>query len=177
MITRPKIGIAVSDINPSQNMFYLILEAADKHDKMDFIIFYEHKAKSMLYLPCASMQINEAWAFDGPIIATNILTAHKILQCPSPTKKFLYCWDLEWMRANPKIFNELTNIYRNKDLKLIVRGQDHKNLIEDVWNTKVDFVHENWSGVFENEAIIENSKEIPFLVYGRRESLSRGRIL
>lgn len=182
MKTRPKIGIAFSDLGSSQSIFYLIMEAAKRHEEMDFILFFENQNKPPLRLPCASMPIYEMWSFKGPVIATNLSTAYKLIQAASPTQKFLYCWDLEWMRLAQKNYNELSAIYRNPDIELISRTNDHKIIIENAWNKPVNFVHENWKGVFENEQISNFStqtrnKEIPFLVYGAGKRVPRTKIL
>ena len=172
MLTRNKIGVAFSNLSSSEATFFLTLAASELHNKMDVILFYETHERPCLPLPCASMQFNEVWSFRGPVVATNLGTAHKLLQASSPTERYLYCQDLEWTRFPFKNYHELASIYRNPKIKLIAKTLDHKIMIEDCWNVKINLICETFKEVLLNEQICQKTfEEIPFLVYGRRKKL------
>ena len=90
------------------------------------------------------MDVQEVWAFPHSVIATSVETAKILLECPLPTKKFFYIWDLDWLYKNGD-FQEYRQIYR--ELTPIVRCEEHAQVIRKCWlqqSVKVieDFNHE-----------------------------------
>jgi hypothetical protein len=143
-----KLGILLNNLGPNQlaytairnNNFYV-----DRAQDFDCILFYENYVRPCLPMNFASMQVFEAYGYDGTLVATSLSSAHKALECYASKKKFFYVWDLEWMRLQQfKQFRDLHNIYANKELTLIARSQQHKDVIEDSWNVNVAGVVDNF---------------------------------
>ena len=143
-----KIGFAVSNLGAGHMNYSLIrqinLLMANRVDT-DIILFYETLALPCLPPACARMQIHEGYGFDGPIVATSLTTAEKLIRFPSPPRKIFYVWDLEWLRMPQKSYEQLRSIYSNPDLEVVARGNDHRDLIQDVWNRPVTAVIEDFN--------------------------------
>lgn len=156
-----KLGITVSSLGPNQLAYHTIKNLnlhLDVRPDLDPIVFYENNIRPCLPMNFASMQIYEAWGYDGIVVATSLSNAHKLLEFPASTAKFFYVWDLEWLRLQFKQYRSLVQIYRNPDLKLIARSESHKDIIEDCWNTKVVGVVDNLDmgqllGIIENVTV------------------------
>ena len=155
-----KLGILVPHLGAShqnycllRNVNRLLTQSADT----DVILFYEN-----LNIPCvqpmaAMMQIHEAWGFDAPVIATSLSTAEKLIRMPGPTKKIFYTWDLEWLRMPQKLWEQLYSVYAHPSLRLVARGEDHKQILQDAWNKKVDAVIDDFElGPFLNLCYVGN---------------------
>jgi len=154
MSQRTKLAVAVTNLGPTQLNYFMIARVnqlmGQRHD-VDFIAFYEN-----LFRPCvptmnfASMQLVEAYGYDGTIIATTLLTADKVLKFPGPKRKLFYVWDLEWLRIQDKHYSTLKSIYANPNIALIARSKEHQRAIEDCWNRNVSYVVDD----FNIEAIV-----------------------
>ena len=140
-----KLGVMVNNLAASQLAFYLINYAnlVTSESKCDVILFYDNPTVPCVNLNCASMQVEEAWGFDAPVVATNLSLANKLLKIGGPTKKYFYLWDLEWMRLKEKHFESLQHIYRNPLLKLLARSKSHAQVIESCWNRQIDGIVDN----------------------------------
>jgi len=135
-----KIGVLLNNLGPSQLNYYFIKstnELLAKRTDLDIVVFYENLQVKCLPTNFASMPILEAWNFHGPMIATSLSTAAHLIRFPSSCKKIFYINDLEWIRLKNKNFSVLQSVYSSKELTLIARSNDHKNIIENCWNTKV----------------------------------------
>lgn len=138
-----KIGILVNGLATSQMNYFAINNAntfIKKNTLASITMFYE-----TLQAPCSLtefpiMQICDAWPFDGAVVATSLSTAVKAARLPSVSKRFFYCYDLEWLRISGRRFGDLVNIYRNESLSLIARSAEHAEIIESCWNRKVDMI-------------------------------------
>lgn len=131
-----KLGVLVNNLGPSQLAFNII-KNVNQSTGFDFIAFYENFLRPCIPMNFATMQIYEAWGYDGILIATKLSNAAQLVKFPLAKNKFFYVWDLEWLYAKEKYFRYLQGIYANPELKLIARSQSHKDLIEDCWNVKV----------------------------------------
>lgn len=138
-----KLGFLVNNLGPSQLSYFLIRNtnlALAERAELDAVVFYETMTRPCLS-PCfATMQLPEAFAFDGVAIATSLAGAARLLHFAGTSKKFLYVWDLEWIRMQQKDFASLRSIYGNQELTLLARSADHKKLLEDSWNRPVKAV-------------------------------------
>lgn len=134
-----KTGVMVQDLHASQLAAYLI----DSSNKM---IEASHHENTVLFVDdicssncikasCPIMQTIDVFSYDGIVIATDLYTARKLIKAPGPTRKFFYLWDLEWFRQQYP-YNFLRFIYRNPELEIIVRSEDHAMIFEDLWNRK-----------------------------------------
>lgn len=137
----------VKDFSHSQANFFFIKntnEFLQKYIGFDIIGFYEALAAPCITPNFATMQLSEAFSYDGTMIATTLNTAHKLIGFPASKNKLFYVWDLEWLRMPFKEYNALYSIYGNPELTLIARSQEHKRVLEMAWNRKVDLVIDNF---------------------------------
>lgn len=132
------IGFLVKTLNASQESFCLVHQANRAITNDHNIIVFSDTPN----VPCvpnnfAHMQIAEAWSCSYPLIATNLSLANKLVNFPGTKEKYFYVWDLEWLRypSHAKNYHLFASVYRNPRLKLIARSQQHKEIIEDCWNT------------------------------------------
>lgn len=132
------LGIIVSSMGKNQ-LAYHISKAATSN----FVVFYENLAKPWFVLPFAIMNIGEAYDFRGPVVATTLISAEKLLKFPGPTSRYFYIWDLEWMRETGMTYEELSNVYNNPQISLIARNEDYARVIERCWNRSPIDVVEN----------------------------------
>lgn len=143
-----KLGILLNNLGPNQLAYSSIRSNnlfVDDAPKIDCILFYENYVRPCLPMNFASMQVFEAYGYNGTLIATSLSTAHKALRCYASKNKFFYVWDLEWLRLQQfKQFRDMHNVYGNSNLKLIARSESHKTVIEDSWNTKVAGIVDNF---------------------------------
>jgi hypothetical protein len=144
-IQRPKLGFLIKDVSSSE-LAYNILKNGSNIDDVDTFVFFESIARPCIstLVPCA--HIAEAYTFDGPLIATCLQTAYKLIQMFSSKNKFFFLNDLEWMRIDfrAKQFSHIEPIYRNKELSLICRSEAHKTITELTWGRKITVI-ENYN--------------------------------
>jgi hypothetical protein len=148
-----KLGVLLKDLGPSQ-LNYLFIDATNKfldQATTDSIVaFYENLVRPCIPLQFASMQLAEAYGFDGAVIATTFGTAEKMLRLASPAQRFYYCWDLEWLRMPNRSFRPLQEVYGNPRLTLLARTAEHAKIIEQLWNRTATVVAD-----FDLEKILE----------------------
>lgn len=141
-----KIGFLLSHLGINQLAFHFILNANNflqEENNVDIIAFVCNLSPPIQYPNFASMNINEAFDFDGIVVATTLNTAQKMAHFPGPQCRYFYLWDLEWMRSPGYNFENLLAIYNNPHLKLIARNNEHAMLIEKCWNRPVHAIIPN----------------------------------
>lgn len=131
-----KIGILVRDAGASE-IAYAAITAGNAFLAAgggSFNVFAED-----LHSPCVVPQfgmfdIADAYCFNGPLVATCISTASKLVKMPGPAHagRFFYPWNLEWLKG-PCHYNML-RIYRNPKLQLIARTKDYASIIQNCFN-------------------------------------------
>lgn len=131
-----KLGVIVDNLGPNQ-LAYNVIKAGNFLKGCDYIVFYENFLKPCIPTNFATMQMFEAWGYDGTMIATNLSSASQLSNFPLVKHRYFYIWDLEWLRMKEKHFRPLAEVYRNPNLILIARSENHKNVIETCWNVKV----------------------------------------
>jgi len=89
------------------------------------------------------MNISYYSHFDGVTITTNIDTANTAIKTNNNSKKFLYLWDMEWLR-NPMDFNYVNSVLSNDDIAIISRSNSHSDLINNYCNKEVAGVVQDW---------------------------------
>jgi hypothetical protein len=81
------------------------------------------------------MQLIEAYSFGGIAIATDLDMLAKLIRCPGPSKKYLYSWDLEWIRQQPRPqYESLVTLYRHPSIEIVARSLSHKAILENNFN-------------------------------------------
>lgn len=142
--SRPNLFFAVKSVDASELVSNIMMKSMELAD-WNVGIFFEKLAKPPHAHLTPLFHISEAYAFQGAVIATDIGTAYKLIQFPSPNPKFFFLNDIEWIRFPQKQYDQLEFIYRNPELILITRCLDHKTLVENCWNVKVDRIIENYN--------------------------------
>ena len=82
--------------------------------------------------------------FKGDAIATSIETANLLLKTNNACNRYLYLWDMEWLR-NPLAFENISEILSDDRISLIARSNSHKDLIENFCNREVIGVVDDWN--------------------------------
>ena len=138
------IGVIVEDLGMSQLSYSVInnINSACEHNsENDYVIFYENMSNPILPANCAIMNSSELWSFEGVVIATTASSAMFALDAVNKTKKFFYIWDLEWTRGrNRPDFIKNLRPYRNENITLIARSDEHVKAIQNYCNRKVPYV-------------------------------------
>lgn len=143
-----KLGILINNLGPTQMAYRFISQTnALMHERfdIDIIAFYENITRHCMLPLFGCMQLNEAWGYNGPLIATDLTTARKLIKFPGTKNKYFYVWDLEWLRLRRKNFTELYNIYGSKKLKLLARSASHAQLIANCWNREVPTIVDDFN--------------------------------
>jgi len=133
-----QFGVITYSLDPSQQGIMIAKALNDHiatHTNLCPIVFYRDYYQSLITPLFPMMQEVEAWQFTGPVIATSLESAKRLLKYPSPSKKFLYVLNLEWTYEQNANYDELSSIYAN--INLIARSQDHFNLLKNTWATPV----------------------------------------
>ncbi len=133
----------INSLEPSELATQLTMGSLELND-LDVVIFFERMARAATFHLCSNMHVSEAYNFNGPVIATDLKTAYKLIQFPTPKPKFFFLNDLEWVHFPQKNYDTLEAIYRNKELTLLARHEEHAKLIEKCWNVHVDSVVPNY---------------------------------
>lgn len=131
------LGIIVNHLGNTQlahSLIHNVNNYLEQHIDTDIIVFFENVVRPWEIPRFASMNVNEAWDFNGVVIATSITSAEKLLQLPGRKRRFLYVWDLEWLRMPERGVKYFASIYRNPRIELIARSVNHATIINDIWN-------------------------------------------
>lgn len=139
------IGFLTENIGATQSSYYMIgfANKAVEHG-LSPVIFQRTLHQPCQQLLCPCMFMNDAWAYDGVMVATSIGCISQLLQFPSSNKKYYYVWDIGTNNLKGKVFGPLSKIIANPEVELICRCSDHKLMIENNYNVSVKHVVENF---------------------------------
>jgi len=143
--TLNKINFLVQHTGSSQLSFFLINELnkmGKTNPEIDAIVYCENKHRNCVPANFAVMDLSDAWVNKGPVIATTLSTARKMISFPSERKLF-YVWDIEWIRnnhMNTLRYEEYENVYGDNSIELIARSESHKKIIENTFNRSVSHI-------------------------------------
>ena len=131
-----KLGIVVPDLGASELTWRLVSGANRLMDagEADVVFFVERPGPHYLEPSGATMNAAECWGFRGPLIAASLSGAGKVLNAQAATSRWLFLWDLEWVRRESPAFRELAAVYRDPRLTLVPRTAWHKGVFEQCWN-------------------------------------------
>jgi hypothetical protein len=145
-----KLGFIVPDLGLSHRS-YALTNAINKfyeggnNSNIDIAVFCENRVEPRVEPYFATFNVTDAYAYAGPMVATSLSTAKKILSFPQLTHKFFYVWDLEWINNATMNFNDFSDIYQNNKLEFVVRSEEHKKIFEKVWNAKTFKIIEDFN--------------------------------
>jgi len=148
-----KIAFILNDVLPGQKSFYAIkeLEKLTKNVEDSPLIFFLNLSSSVTNVNFAMMNVYNLAHFDGVCVATDLETANILRNSKNKMDRYFYVWDLEWLR-NPHSFESVIKILRDPSLKILARSEEHKQVIENYCNRKVEGVLDDFN--------IEQLKEI-----------------
>ena len=140
-----KIAAILDTLSASQNSFYLIKEfnKLQSDNQYSPVCFYNNLSATPVKTHFACMNISYYSHFDGVTITTSIDTANTAIKTNNNSKKFLYLWDMEWLR-NPMDFNYVNSVLSNDDIAIISRSNSHSDLIKNYCNKEVAGVVQDW---------------------------------
>ncbi len=136
---KDRLGFIVNHLGNTQMAHFLIHnvnEHLEKHYDTDIIVFFENVVRTHTTPHFAGMNVNEAWDFNGTVVATSLSTAEKLLTFPGKKRRLLYVYDLEWLRPPEREFGWYESIYRNPRIELIARSESHALIIENTWSRR-----------------------------------------
>lgn len=144
------IGIVLPNLGTSQLSVFAI-SFANKFFKTEHncCVFYRNLSAHCIDVKAGCMTISEIWGFNGTIITTCLYDTEFLLKSISTGKKIFYVWDLEFLRDN-KDYIKNTNIYRNPNIILAARSEDHAKTIQNYCNRKVDMIVDDFDFSIEN---------------------------
>ena len=135
-------GVIVDYLGLSQKSIEITKEL-NKIDKLsdywDVVVFFRSFGRIMKPPKFALLPEEELWGFNAPVISTDLKTTDSLLKCFSPTKKFFYLFDLEWI-SNRYSIDYLSSIYLNEELELIARSKNHARIIESCWKKPIAII-------------------------------------
>tara|TARA_R100000995_G_scaffold79395_1_gene50438 strand:+ start:747 stop:1208 length:462 start_codon:yes stop_codon:yes gene_type:complete len=140
-----KIAAILDTLSASQNSFYLIKEFNKLQGDNQYspVCFYNNLSATPVKTDFACMNVSYYSHFDGVTITTSIDTANTAIKTNNNSKKFLYLWDMEWLR-NPMDFNYVNSVLSNDDIAIISRSNSHSDLIKNYCNKEVAGVVQDW---------------------------------
>jgi hypothetical protein len=134
-----KLGVSVRDFG-SNEISYLTSREINLYLKenydTDIIGFYETPVKQSFSCEFATMSVCELWGYDGPVIATSLPLADDLIKVITVSRKFFYCYNLDWIFLKYKDYSKLRDIYQHPELELIAPSEEYARIIESVWRKK-----------------------------------------
>lgn len=143
--TLKSFGIIINKLGIEQKDICIITELnklVNSNSEICPILFFSEYSKTVTVPLFARMPIEEAYCFNQPIIANDIESATLLDNCPCPTRKIYYIWDLEWIYDENYNLNKYHKIYHS--FEIIVRSQTHYNIFKKVWK-KPDYLIEDFN--------------------------------
>ncbi len=128
------IGVAVRDVGPSE----LSSELATANLN-EVCYFVENSVRPVIPLNKPCLNIVDAYTFRGPMLATSLSTAAKLLNMPCVGGRYFYVWNLEWLNHRTE-YSSLWPYYSPR-IQLIARCEDYKVALENCFNIKVDVMN------------------------------------
>lgn len=139
------IGIIIPDVSNSEMTFYTVNQChyAKQFSNYEPYIFVEDLQPPCMQIMCACMNLSEIFSFTGTLIATNLKNANIMAKAKINAKKIFYVWDLEFLRRGNNNFAQNNEIYRNKDIKIVCRSEEHAKVFANYANRKPDLIVPN----------------------------------
>ena len=142
-----KIGICSRDFGVTDCNFYAISygNKVIAESDIDVIGFYENLPNPVIPHTFALMNILDIHGFDGLTIATTIDQALALSQVVGKHPKVFYLWDLEFLRPQNRNFIYNLQTYRNPNLKIVCRSEEHAKAFRNYSNRSEDSIIEDFN--------------------------------
>ena len=136
----------MESLGPSQNAFYLIKEWNKAIDDTRLSLSAFVNAHSV---PCQTCWFSYKLSsflssYEGVLISTSIKNAAISIKAPTRMDRYLYLWDLNWLKK-PTNYNAMYEVLSNDKIKLLARSKEHANMIENFCNKKPVGIVDNWN--------------------------------
>jgi hypothetical protein len=140
------IATIVNALDHTQMAFYMIKELNKTLGDVEYspICFYSTLSHPPVIPFFACMNTSYYSRFDGATVATSIETANMMLKTKNNSRKFLYLWDLEWLRR-PLNFDDVISVLCHSDISIIARSNSHKDMITNYCNKEPAGIVDDWS--------------------------------
>lgn len=138
-----KLGFVVSALGPSQVCYDIIKSANDYlsvADDVDICLFWVVDGPRPVQPRFACMNIIEAYAYDGNIIATNLHTLSRVMSYPGPNRSgniWFYDYNLDYTKipAQGRSWEGFKDLYNNPKVELIARSASHSEILTSVFRS------------------------------------------
>ncbi len=137
------LGFIVNTLQNSQLNYYLIRKGnkfLDNTCGADIIAYYENISAQITQPHFAVMQLSEMLNHNGPLVATSIQQLPLLERHQSNAPKYLYVWDLEFLRYPHVLDESMIYSWYNNDYGIITRCEDYKQVLENNFDVKVKAV-------------------------------------
>ena len=85
------LGIYIDNVGlPWMEHIYRLAE------KRDVVVFTNNFGPVDVSSPLSIVSSINIWSFDGPVIATDTFSGRYLVDCPIPSRKFIYVNNLDW---------------------------------------------------------------------------------
>lgn len=140
------IAALMESLGPSQNAFYLIKEWNKAIDDTQLSLSAFVNAHSVPFQTCLfSYKLSSFLSsYEGVLISTSIKNAAISIKAPTRMDRYLYLWDLNWLRK-PTNYNAMYEVLSNDKIKLIARSKEHADMIENFCKKKTVGIVDNWN--------------------------------
>ncbi len=140
-----KLGVIVDSLGPNELAYHLIssgnaLIQNMPKERIDLIVFFQNILPQCLPLQFSSMNLSEAYDYNGTLIATDLLAASKMVNYPGPKRKIFYVWDLEWIRLPNRNYDSFAECYGDERLELFCRSKQHQFFIKNAWGREAKII-------------------------------------
>lgn len=140
------IAAVINDLGPSQNSFYLIKEfnKAIGNRSLCLSVFFQRSAIPIVPAMFSCRSVSFLSGYHHNAVATSLQEAKIILNGNNCSKKFLYLWDLEWLRTSCK-YESICDILLDDRLNIIARSESHATMIKNFCNKEPIGIVDNWN--------------------------------
>jgi len=125
------IGFVVNHLGNSEQTYEiinLINRISASNNRLTPYIFFQNIINQFLQPPCLSMNITGISNFKGKAVAFGLDSAQIIKNNNSSTSNWLVLWDIPWLY---NVINYPMSIELMKDFKIIVRSEDHRDIVKN----------------------------------------------
>lgn len=142
-----KIAALVDDLALNQSNFYMIHNFNRLCSVMNNQAygFYNNLSSYAINPLFAIMGVHHAHSFyDGKLICTTLSNLDIILKINTSCERYLYVWDLEWLRGQSRYMDSV-RLMRNPKVKILARSKSHAEAIENYCNKSVHAIVDDWN--------------------------------
>lgn len=140
------LSVLLNDLGPSQKSFYLIKEFNElcRNPNVSCTAFLLNITAPVTKPLFSCSSVSFFSDYSGICIATNLQEAEILLKSNNNCKKYLYLWNMEWIR-NPFNYSNVCDILLDDRLEIISRSESHSTMIKNYCNKSPIGILDNWN--------------------------------